>query len=124
MKFDIIDLHWSNDLKIVSIITFILIIIQNIAQIIKTYQVKSVKEFSEYYIIARILSCYILLFYGIQQNSLYVMIINILPIISTTFIGYYKIKEISDKCYKNKYRKITDINFVDSLIIEDPPTYK
>ncbi len=101
MKFDIFDSDSSNGQKTMSIIIFMLIIIQNIAQMIKMYQVKSAKEFSECYLVTRFLGCYLLLFYAIQNDSLYVIMINLLPIISTAFIGYYKIKEIKEKYYSN-----------------------
>jgi uncharacterized protein with PQ loop repeat len=123
MKFDIIESDWSNEQKSITIISFILIIIQNIAQMIKTYQVKSAKEFSEYYLLTRILGCYLLIFYSIQIDSLYVLIINVLPIISTTFIGYYKIKEIKEKCSK-KYTNVINLEFLVSPLSQGkPPSY-
>ncbi len=123
MKFDIIEPDWSNEQKSITIISFILIIIQNIAQMVKIYQVKSAKEFSEYYLVTRILSCYLLIFYSIQVDSLYVLIINVLPIISTGFIGYYKIKEIKEKCNK-KYISVANNDFLVSPLSQgEPPSY-
>ena len=94
MQFKILDPNVNLTLNIFLIIGNIINIIQNLPQIIKTYKTKSTKDFSGLFLLLRIIGNVIWTAYAIYINSMLMCINNIVTILSTGFIGYYKIKEI------------------------------
>ncbi len=109
MHFEILDPNVSKTMNIFIIIGNIISLCQNIPQVIKTYKVKSTREFSSLFIIMRISACIIWGAYSIEIESLMMLINNLITLSATGFISYYKINEIITD-YKtkqiNKYMEI------------------
>jgi uncharacterized protein with PQ loop repeat len=61
---------------------------------IKTYKTKSTKDFSETFLIMRIVGNSIWLGYSVEVDSFPMLFSNLVTIIATVFIGYYKVLEI------------------------------
>jgi uncharacterized protein with PQ loop repeat len=101
MHIKILDPNVSLQMNIFIIIGNILTLFQNVPQVIKTYKVKSTRDFSSIFLLMRVLSCLIWGSYSIEIKSLLMLINNLITLSSTIFIGYYKVKEIIYD-YKNK----------------------
>jgi MtN3 and saliva related transmembrane protein len=94
MQFKILDPNVNLTMNIFLVIGNIINIIQNVPQIIKTYKTKSTKDFSGWFLLLRIIGNIIWTAYAISINSMLMIINNMVTILSSSFIGYYKIKEI------------------------------
>ena len=81
-------------MNIFLVIGNIINLVQNLPQVIKTYKVKSTKDFSGWFLLLRIISNIIWTAYAIQISSLLMIINNSITIFSTMFISYYKVKEL------------------------------
>ncbi len=101
MHIKILDPNVSITMNVFIIIGNILTLFQNVPQVIKTYQVKSTRDFSSIFLLMRVFSCLIWGSYSIEIQSLLMLINNLITLSSTMFIGYYKVKEIIYD-YKNK----------------------
>jgi len=114
MKFNILDPNVGIPMNVFIIIGNIITLFQNIPQVIKTYQVKSTKDFSSIFLFMRLSACFIWGAYSIEIESLLMLINNLITLSSTIFIGYYKVKEIIYE-YKLKknivYVEINNIEF-------------
>ena len=92
---------WDNNvnasMNILIIIANLLNLVYNIPQIILTYKTKSTNDISGCFIILRIVGNTIWIAYGFSINSLLFVINNSVTVLSSLFIGYYKIQDI----YKN-----------------------
>lgn len=106
MKFDIMDPHVSITMNVFIIIANIINIIYNVPQMVKTYKTKSTKDFSETFLIMRIVGNSIWLGYSVEVDSFPMLFSNLVTIIATVFIGYYKILEIIKG---RKYVKMNDL---------------
>jgi MtN3 and saliva related transmembrane protein len=94
MKFDIMDPNVSLTMNVFIIIANIINIIYNVPQMVKTYKTKSTKDFSETFLIMRIVGNSIWLGYSVEVDSFPMLFSNLVTIIATVFIGYYKVLEI------------------------------
>lgn len=103
MKFEIMDSNVSLTMNIFIIIANIINIIYNIPQMVKTYKTKSTKDFSEIFLLLRIIGNTIWLAYSIEVNSFLMILNNAVTIIASVFIGYYKVIEIIEERRKRKY---------------------
>ncbi len=103
MKFNILDPNVGIPMNVFIIIGNIITLFQNIPQVVKTYQVKSTRDFSAIFLFMRLTACFIWGAYSIEIESLLMLINNLITLSSTMFIGYYKIKEI---IYDYKSKKI------------------
>ena len=101
MKFSFIDHNVSTTMNVFLVIANIINLFYNIPQIIKTYKCKSTKDFSTTFLVLRIVGNLIWIGYAIEVNSLLMLINNIVTVLSSVFIGYYKALEIISD-YKNK----------------------
>ena len=99
MSFNITDKGMSLPLYILIIIAIIINIILNVPQMIKTFKTKSVKDFSDSYILFQIIINAIWLAYSIEFNSFVMFLNNLICMIASLFFGYYKVIEII-----NRYR--------------------
>lgn len=88
------------------IIANILNLIYNIPQIVKTYKIKSTRDFSAWFIFLRVGGNIIWIIYAIYIDSFLMLFNNIVTVSSSLFIGYYKIKEL---IHDYKYKKNTQI---------------
>jgi len=101
MSFNITDKGMSLPLYILIIIAIIINIIINTPQMIKTFKTKSVKDFSDIYILFQIIINAIWLAYSIEFNSFVMFLNNFICMIASLFFGYYKVIEII-----NRYKKV------------------
>jgi MtN3 and saliva related transmembrane protein len=114
MKFEIFDDKVSLTTNIFLIIANIINLIYNIPQVWKTFRTKSTKDFSETFLVMRILGNTIWIGYAIEINSMLMLINNLVVIFSTMFLGYYKVLEIIKKrkikAHSNFINNNTDTN--------------
>lgn len=105
---------WDNNvdttMNIFIIIANLLNLVYNIPQIVLTYKTKSTRDISGWFIILRIVGNTIWIAYGFSINSLLFVINNSITVLSSIFIGYYKIHEI----YKNN--KLLTSSNLESII--------
>ncbi len=94
MEIKILDPNVGTPMNVFIIIGNIITLLQNVPQVIKTYKEKSTKDFSSIFLLMRISACFIWGAYSIEIQSLLMLINNLITLLSTLFIGYYKIKEI------------------------------
>ncbi len=94
MKFIIMDNNVSLTMNIFIIIANVINLIYNIPQMIKTYKTKSTKDFSGWFISLRIIGNIIWVAYSIEINSMLMLINNMVTVIASIFVGYYKMREI------------------------------
>ena len=115
-----IDENVSSSMNAFLIIANIINIIYNVPQVMKTYKTKSTKDFSGWFIFMRIFGNTIWFVYSIEINNIQMLINNIITVLSSLFLGYYKCLE-----YKNDYFILQENSFkennnlTDSLIIHE-----
>ena len=113
MNIKILDPNVGLTMNIFIIIGNFITVFQNIPQVIKTYKVKSTRDFSTIFLFMRLSACFIWGAYAIEINSLLMLINNLITLSSTMFICYYKVNEIiSDYKIKNnnKNKEYSEIN--------------
>jgi len=115
MQFDIIDHNVSTTTNIFLIIANIINLFYNIPQMYKTYKRKSTKDLSAWFLLLRIIGNSIWIEYAIEVNSLLMLINNIVTVLSSMFVGYYKLIEIINDRKIND-RKINDRKINDRKI--------
>ncbi len=108
MMFEIMDANVSLTMNIFIIIANIINIIYNIPQMVKTYKTKSTKDFSEIFLLLRIIGNTIWLAYSIEVNSFLMILNNVVTIVASVFIGYYKVIEIYEDRRKQKYEMVNN----------------
>ena len=101
MKFSFIDHNVSTTMNVFLVIANIINLFYNIPQMVTTYKRKSTKDFSTTFLVLRIVGNLIWIGYAIEVNSLLMMINNIVTVLSSIFISYYKVLEIISD-YKKK----------------------
>ena len=117
MKFEFIDHNVSTTMNVFLIIANLINLFYNIPQMIKTYKRKTTKDFSTTFLLLRFLGNLIWVAYAIEINSFLMLVNNIVTVVSSMFIGYYKIKEIILDYKNNKYKlMINSHNDVDNNI--------
>ena len=94
MLINIIDKNVSPTMNAFIIIANIINIFYNIPQIVKTYQTKSTSDFSSIFIVLRIFGNLIWIFYAIDIENVQMIINNVVTVMSSVFIAYYKCLEI------------------------------
>lgn len=94
MQFDIIDHNVSLTTNIFLVIANIINLFYNIPQMYKTYKCKSTKDFSTLFLSFRFIGNLIWVEYAVEIGSLLMLINNVVTVVSTLFIGYYKINEL------------------------------
>jgi uncharacterized protein with PQ loop repeat len=121
MHINILDKNVSLPMNVFIIIGNLITLVQNVPQVVKTYQVKSTRDFSAIFLSLRVIACIIWGAYSIEINSLLMLINNLITLLSTIFLGYYKINEIIYD-YKNKrvnvYMEVNDNNINNNLSLE------
>ena len=102
MHFTFMDENVSTTTNAFLVIANIINIIYNVPQMVKTYKTKSTRDFSAWFICLRIFGNIIWIEYAIEVDSLLMLINNIVTVVASIFIGYYKVIEIySDNNYSN-----------------------
>lgn len=124
MNIKILDPNVNLTMNIFIIIGNFITVFQNIPQVIKTYKVKSTRDFSTIFLFMRLSACFIWGAYAIEINSLLMLINNLITLSSTIFISYYKVNEIINdyKIKKNKeYTEINNETDIENEYIENNP---
>ena len=107
MHFTIMDENVSTTMNVVLIIANVINVIYNVPQVIKTYQTKSTRDFSSWFLSLRIVGNVIWVAYAIEVDSMLMLINNIVTVVASIFIGYYKCIEI----YKDNYSDMSKKNY-------------
>jgi MtN3 and saliva related transmembrane protein len=94
MKFSFIDRNVSTTMNVFLVIANIINLFYNIPQMVTTYKRKSTKDFSTTFLVLRIVGNLIWIGYAIEVSSLLMLINNIVTVLSSVFISYYKALEI------------------------------
>jgi uncharacterized protein with PQ loop repeat len=105
MHLTILDPNVNLTTNIFLVIANILNLVYNIPQIVKTYQTASTKDFSGWFLSLRVAGNLIWVGYAIEVDSMLMLINNIVTVISSIFIGYYKILEYRSERYSKLYEK-------------------
>jgi len=94
MDFSIFDDTVSTTMNVFLVIGNIINFFYNIPQVIKTYQTKSTKDFSPTFLFMRAIGNCIWLAYSIELQQFLFMLANIVSLISSIIISYYKVLEL------------------------------
>ncbi len=119
MKFSFIDRNVSTTMNVFLVVANIINLFYNIPQMVTTYKRKSTKDFSTTFLVLRIVGNIIWIGYAIEVNSLLMMINNIVTVLSSIFIGYYKVLEIIADYKKKKDGFILPLDNIDNKIDND-----
>jgi len=114
MKFQILDDNVSTTMNVFLVIANVLNLVYNIPQMVKTYKTKSTGDFSESFLLLRIVGNTIWIGYAIEIDSMLVLINNLVTVLSSIFIGFYKVKEIINKRRLETYQQLIDMQNNDS----------
>ncbi len=122
MHIKILDPNVGIPMNVFIIIGNIITLFQNVPQVIKTYKVKSTRDFSTVFLLMRVTACFIWGAYSIEIESLLMLINNLITLFSTLFLGYYKTKEIMND-YKlkniNEYMKLQNPEIQENKKLEN-----
>ena len=113
MQLTLLDSNVSITMNIFLSIANIINLIYNVPQVVKTYKTKSTKDFSSWFIFLRIFGNIIWIIYAIDIDSLQMLINTSVTVLSSIFIGYYKVVELYNE------RK-ESLNY-DELLLEYKP---
>ena len=102
MDFSIFDDKVSTTMNVFLVIANIINFVYNIPQCVKTYKSKSTKDFSSSFLFLRAIGTVIWLAYSIEIKAFLFIVANIVSLISSIFISYYKIRELYQDYKKNK----------------------
>ena len=115
MDYSIFDDNVSFTMNIFLVIGNINNLIYNIPQMIKTYKIKSTKDFSTSFLCMRVFGNIIWLAYSIELRAFLFIISNIISLLSSMFVCYYKLLELYNNNKEFKEIKEED----EKLYIED-----
>jgi MtN3 and saliva related transmembrane protein len=119
MHFTILDPNVNLTTNIFLVIANIINLVYNIPQIVKTYKSKSTKDFSGWFLSLRVVGNIIWVAYAIEVDSLLMLINNVVTVISSMFIGYYKILEYKTESYETINNLNNDSELTDVIIQKD-----
>ncbi len=109
MHIKILDPNVGIPMNVFIIMGNIITLFQNVPQVIKTYKVKSTRDFSSIFLLMRITACFIWGAYSIEIESLLMLINNLITLFSTLFLSYYKTKETIQDYKKKKLNEYMQI---------------
>jgi len=95
MDFSIFDDNVSTTMNVFLVIGNIINFVYNIPQVVKTYKTKSTKDFSSTFLFMRVIGNCIWLAYSIELKAFLFILSNIVSVISSIFISYYKVIEMN-----------------------------
>lgn len=81
-------------MNIMLIVANVINLIYNIPQMIQTYRTKTTRDFSGWFLSLRIIGNIIWVVYAVYIANLLMLINNIVTVIASLFVGYYKCIEI------------------------------
>jgi MtN3 and saliva related transmembrane protein len=94
MKFELLDPNVPLGMNVMLIIANVINLIYNIPQMVKTYQTKSTRDFSGWFLSLRVIGNAIWLVYSIYVANLLMLINNVVTVVASVFVGYYKVREM------------------------------
>ena len=94
MKFEPLDPNVPLGMNVMLIIANVINVVYNIPQMVKTYQTKSTRDFSGWFLSLRVIGNAIWLVYSIYVANLLMLINNLVTVIASVFVGYYKVREM------------------------------
>jgi|688.fasta_scaffold423855_2 MtN3 and saliva related transmembrane protein len=94
MDFSIFDDSVSTTMNVFLVIGNIINFVYNVPQVAKTYKTKSTKDFSPTFLFMRVIGNSIWLAYSIQLQQFLFMLSNIVSVLSSAFMSYYKLVEL------------------------------
>jgi MtN3 and saliva related transmembrane protein len=94
MKFEPLDPSVPLGMNVMLIIANVINLVYNIPQMVKTYQTKSTRDFSGWFLSLRIVGNAIWVVYSIYVANLLMLINNVVTVIASVFVAYYKVKEM------------------------------
>jgi len=106
------DPHVNLTMNIFLIIGNVINLIQNLPQVIKTYQTKSTRDFSSIFLGLRIVGNVIWIVYAIQISSILLIVNNSVTVLATVFISFYKVREIIDDRRLETYKELQQMESV------------
>lgn len=77
--------------NVLLIVSNIINIIYNFPQMLRTYRTKSVNDFDPWFLLLRNLYNILWVLYGIEEQSMLIVLNSGVTIVATTFISYYKV---------------------------------
>jgi uncharacterized protein with PQ loop repeat len=120
MHLTFIDPNVSQTMNGFLIIANIINIVYNVPQMVQTYKTKSTRDFSSWFLSLRIIGNMIWLVYAFNIYSLLMVINNMVTIISSIFIAYYKTLELIDEYREKRYNEqLVITNDDEGLITND-----
>lgn len=119
MDFSILDDSVSPAMNVFLIIGNLNNLIYNIPQMAKTYKLKSTKDFSSAFLFMRVFGNIIWLAYSIELNKFLFLFSNIVSLISSMFVCYYKVCELYVDYIKQKQRVIFNETLDEVLYQQD-----
>ena len=93
MQFDIIDPNVSTAMNVAMVIANIINLAYNIPQMIKTYKLRTTSDISGWFLFLRMVGNGIWIGYAVEIGSLMMLTNNIVTVVSSVFIGYFKLLE-------------------------------
>jgi MtN3 and saliva related transmembrane protein len=100
MDFSIFDDKVSFTMNVFLVIGNVINFVYNIPQVVKTYKTKSTRDFSPTFLFMRVIGNCIWLAYSIELKAFLFILSNIVSVISSIFISYYKVIELYDNRIK------------------------
>ena len=94
MKFEIFDPNVPLSINILLVIANVLNLIYNIPQMVHTYRRKSTRDLSAWFLFLRIVGNIIWVVYSIYIANLLMLINNLVTVMASVFVGYYKVREL------------------------------
>jgi MtN3 and saliva related transmembrane protein len=105
MKFEPLDPNVPLEMNIMLIIANVINLVYNIPQMVQTYKTKSTRDFSSWFLLLRIVGNLIWVIYAIYIGNLLMLINNIVTVIASVFVGYYKAIELLADWKKKRDQK-------------------
>jgi uncharacterized protein with PQ loop repeat len=113
MKLTILDERVSDTMNYFLVIANIINLVYNIPQMVITYKTKSTRDFSSWFIFLRIIGNSIWVVYAIDIDSLQMTINNLVTVIASVFIAYYKCNELYYDYKKTSHTYSDDIELLE-----------
>lgn len=112
MKLTFFDNNVSLTMNIFLIIANVINLVYNLPQMYKTYKTKSTGDFSEWFLLLRVVGNVIWIPYSIDIGSSLMLINTLVTVLASIFIGYYKCREMINNYRLNGYGQVlyTEIN--------------
>ena len=108
MQLELLDPNVSTTMNVFLVIANVLNLVYNIPQMVQTYKTKSTKDFSAAFLMLRVVGNVIWVAYAVEIGSIMFLINNVVTVLASLFIGYYKVIEMYTD-YKNKSKENYDM---------------